>query len=130
MNTPVPQNVCLVRDLWMYGVRLDSVVGRMQFLQFLSMAADQMDAVKVSFLNKHWGLLHFHSHELRSHLSYLCAADTVASLSALILEVQNNPAVFAMLPFVDAADRAFGLYQKWMVAYVWKLEANAKITDL
>lgn len=91
MYTAVPQNVCLVRDLRAYGVLLDTVADRLQFLQFLSMAADEMAAIETAFLNAQWGLLLFHAHELRANLCYLCANHTVASLAAVITAVRNEP---------------------------------------
>jgi hypothetical protein len=130
MYTAVPQNVCLVRDLWVYGVFLDTVADRLQLLQLLSMAAGEMAAIETAFLNAQWGLLHFHAHELRANLCYLCANDTVASLAAVITAVRNEPTPPSMLPFVDAAGRAFGVFEAWIVAHVWKLEANSKIRGL
>lgn len=126
---PVPTAVCVVGDLASTGVRMASVDGRLQFLRFVSIAADEMDKMQAAYLQRRWATVRHFAHNIKSALLYLHGPAVVAALTnigAAMRESQED-LVFRLLPHVDAAKRAFDVYEAWVVAYTWKLEANAKI---
>jgi len=128
---PIPAAICVVGDLASTGVRMGSVDGRLQFLRFVSIAADEMDKMQVAYLEHKWGTVRHYAHNIKSALQYMHGPAVVAALNGIgaTMRASQEDLVFRLLPHVDAAKRAFGVYEAWLMAYVWKLEANAKIDN-
>ena len=138
-NFPVPCEICSIVDLPSTGVRLHVTDGRLQFLTFLSIAANEMELLQIAFLVRRWDAFRHYAHSVKSSMLYMQGLGVVAALNcvgAVLRESSDDftqrgmpldDLVFRLLPLVEAATRAFKTYEPWMTAYVWKLESNAKI---
>ena len=138
-NFSVPCEICSIVDLPSTGVRMHVTDGRLQFLTFLSIAANEMELLQIAYLACRWDAFRHYAHNVKSSMLYMQGPGVVAALNCVCAVLRassddftqrgmpHDNLVFRLLPHVDAATRAFKTYEAWMTAYVWKLECNAKI---